>query len=127
VAYPDTDQMGTMHHANYAKYYELARWEMFRSIGIPYKSLEASGVMCPVVRMNSRFIKTTRYDEMLTLRTILREVKGLRMWFDYKLYNEKGELIHTAETELTFVGRDDWKLCMPPAFLLEKISEAVGE
>ena len=61
VAYPDTDQMGTMHHANYVKYYELARWELFRSIGVPYNSIEEAGVMCPVIRMNFRFVKTTRY------------------------------------------------------------------
>lgn len=38
VKYPDTDQMGTVHHANYAKYYEAARWELLRSIGVPYNA-----------------------------------------------------------------------------------------
>ena len=45
VAYPDTDRMGTVHHSNYAKYYEKARWELFRHIGVPYQSIEDSGVM----------------------------------------------------------------------------------
>ncbi|KAB2822078.1 MAG: acyl-CoA thioesterase, partial [Paludibacter sp.] len=66
VMYPDTDQMGTMHHANYVKYYEAARWELFRSIGISYKSVEDAGYMLPVIRMNFRFLKTTRYDAVLT-------------------------------------------------------------
>ncbi|MBP1640181.1 MAG: 4-hydroxybenzoyl-CoA thioesterase [Bacteroidetes bacterium] len=57
VAYPDTDRMGTMHHANYAKYYEQARWELFRSIGVPYKSVEDAGVMCPVISMNFKSSK----------------------------------------------------------------------
>ena len=35
VTYPDTDKMGTMHHANYVKYCEEARWELFRNIGVP--------------------------------------------------------------------------------------------
>lgn len=121
VAYPDTDRMGTMHHANYAKYYEQARWELFRSIGVPYQSIEEAGVMCPVISMNFRFIRTTSYDELLTVRTTLKAMKGVRIWFLYKLYNEKNELINEAETELAFVGLNNWKPCAPPDFLLKAI------
>jgi len=121
VSYPDTDKMGTMHHANYVKYYEAARWELFRSIGIPYNEVEEAGVMCPVIRMNFRFIKTTRYDELLTVKTTLKAMKGVRIWFTYKLYNEQNELINEAETELAFVGLNDWKPCVVPDFIVEAI------
>ncbi|MDR3653815.1 MAG: thioesterase family protein [Paludibacter sp.] len=121
VTYPDTDQMGTMHHANYVKYYEAARWELFRSIGVSYNSVENAGVMCPVVSMNFRFIKPTRYDELLTVKTTLKALRGVRMWFTYMLYNEQKELINEAETELAFVGRDNWKPCAAPDFVLAAI------
>jgi acyl-CoA thioester hydrolase len=121
VAYPDTDRMGTMHHANYAKYYEKARWELFRSIEVPYKSIEDAGVMCPVISMNFKFVKTTCYDELLTVKTTLKAIKGVRIWFTYKLYNEKNDLINEAETELAFVGLNNWKPCAPPDFLLRAI------
>jgi len=121
VTYPDTDQMGTMHHANYAKYYEAARWELFRSIGIPYTMVEEAGFMLPVTRMNFRFIKTTHYDEQLTVYTTLRAIRGVRIWFEYKLYNEQNELIIEAETELAFVGKNNWKPCATPDFLLKAI------
>ena len=94
VTYPDTDKMGTMHHANYVKYYEAARWELFRSIGIPYNLVEESGVMCPVISMKFKFLKTTHYDEQLTIKTRLKDIKGVRIWFTYKLYNEQNELIY---------------------------------
>ncbi len=123
VTYPDTDQMGTMHHANYVKYYEAARWELFRIIGFSYNSVEEAGVMCPVIRMNFRFIKPTRYDELLTIKTTLKAIKGVRIWFEYKLYNEGNELINEAETELAFVGRDNWKPCAVPDLLLSAIAE----
>ena len=123
VSYPDTDKMGTMHHANYAKYYEAARWELFRSIGVSYNSVEEAGVMCPVIRMNFRFIKATRYDEQLTVKTTLKAVKGVRIWFEYKLYNEQNELINEAGTELAFVGKSSWKPCTAPDFLLSAIAE----
>ena len=118
VAYPDTDKMGSMHHANYAKYYEAARWELFRSIGTSYNSIEDAGLMCPVISMNFKFIKPTRYDELLTVKTTLKAVKGVRIWFEYKLYNEQNELINEAETELAFVGKENWKPCAVPDFVL---------
>jgi len=123
VTYPDTDKMGTMHHANYVKYYETARWELFRSIGVSYNSVEEAGVMCPVIRMNFKFIKATRYDELLTVKTTLKAIKGVRIWFEYKLYNEQKVLINEAETELAFVGRDNWKPCTAPDFLLSAIAD----
>jgi len=121
VTYPDTDRMGTMHHANYVKYYEAARWELFRSIGVPYSVVEDAGVMCPVIRMNFKFIKTTSYDELLTVKTTLKAMKGVRIWFTYMLYNEQNELINEAETELAFVGLNNWKPCTAPDFLLAAI------
>jgi len=121
VTYPDTDRMGTMHHANYVKYYETARWELFRSIGVPYSAVEEAGIMCPVIKMNFKFIKITRYDELLTVKTTLKAMKGVRVWFTYKLYNEQNELINEAETELAFVGLDNWKPCAAPDFLLSAI------
>ena len=121
VTYPDTDKMGTLHHANYAKYYETARWELFRSIGVPYNTIEEAGVMCPVISMNFRFIKPTFYDEQLTVKTRLKNIKGVRMSFNYKLYNEQNELINEAETDLVFVGKTNWKPCSPPDFLLKAI------
>lgn len=121
VAYPDTDQMGTVHHSNYVKYYEVARWELFRSIGIPYHEVEQAGFMLPVITMQFKFIKTTHYDELLTVKTTLKATKGVRIWFTYKLYNEANELINEAETELAFVGRNTWKPCPVPDFVSEAI------
>ena len=123
VAYPDTDQMGTVHHANYVKFYEAARWEMFRSIVISYASIEEAGFLLPVIRMNYRFRKPTHYDALLRVHTILKEISGARMWFTYKLYNQDNQLINEAETELAFVLKDSWKPCLPPAFVLDAIEK----
>ncbi len=121
VMYPDTDQMGTVHHANYAKYYETARWELFRELGLSYRQVEESGYLLPVIRMNFRFIKTIHYDDLLTVKTTLRAIKGVRIWFTYKLYNTDNELINEAETELAFVDRKDWKPCVVPDFVKKAI------
>jgi acyl-CoA thioester hydrolase len=123
VMYPDTDQMGTVHHSNYAKYYETARWELFRSIGISYNSVEEAGYMLPVISMKFKFLKTAKYDALLSVKTTLKAIKGVRIWFTYKLYNEQKDLINEAETELAFVRRDNWKPCAAPEFLMKAIEK----
>ncbi len=129
VMYPDTDQMGTVHHSNYVKYYETARWELFRSIGIAYKSVEEAGYLLPVITMKVKFLKTTSYDSLLTVKTTLTAMKGVRLWFRYALFNEQGELINEAETELAFVDKATWKPCPAPEFVrvaVERQRVAVG-
>jgi acyl-CoA thioester hydrolase len=121
VQYSDTDQMGTVHHSNYAKYYETARWELFRSIEITYRSVEEAGYMLPVTRMSFRFLKTIHYDDQLTVKTTLKTIIGARMWFTYKLYNANNELINEAETELASVCKENWRPCVMPDFLMKAI------
>lgn len=121
VMYPDTDKMGTVHHSNYPKYYETARWELFRSIGISYHSVEEAGYMLPVIRMDFRFVKTMQYDALLRVKTRLKAIKGVRIWFTYKLYNEQNQLVNEAETELAFVQMGTWKPCAAPEFVLKAI------
>ncbi|PZX20021.1 acyl-CoA thioester hydrolase [Breznakibacter xylanolyticus] len=123
VMYPDTDKMGTVHHSNYARYYETARWELFRAIGIPYQMIETAGYMMPVISMNMRFLKTTRYDEQLTVRTCLKGIRGPRVSFSYKLYNTNSELINEADTELAFVKSDTFKPCAVPPFVTNAIQK----
>jgi acyl-CoA thioester hydrolase len=121
VGYHETDKMGTVHHSNYAKYYETARWELLRSIGISYKSIEESGFLLPVTRMSFRFLKTIHYDDLLLVRVSFREPKGARIWFSYKLFNMNNELVNEAETELAFVSSKNWQPCAVPEYIMNAI------
>jgi acyl-CoA thioester hydrolase len=121
VMYPDIDQMGYVHHSNYVKYYETARWELLRNIGIPYKMVEDAGYLLPVTDMTFKFIKPAFYDELLIIETNLKAIKGARIWFTYKTFNTNGELINHAETVLAFVTKTNRKPCHPPDFVLKAI------
>lgn len=123
VLYADTDQMGYVHHSNYPIYYEKARWELLRSIGISYKMLEESNIMLPVVELNSKYIKPAFYDELLRIQTELIFIKGALIKFIYNIYNEKNELINKAETVLAFIDKNNRKPCRPSSMLIEAIKE----
>ncbi|MBC6109345.1 acyl-CoA thioesterase [Pedobacter fastidiosus] len=122
VRYGETDQMGYMYYGNYAQYYEVGRVEMLRSLGMSYSSMEADGIMMPVLELKCKYIKPALYDQEITVKTIIKELPGIRIFFEYELYNEKEELINLGSTTLVFVDMKKNKPTTPPENFMEKLS-----
>ena len=123
VRYADTDQMGYVYYGNYAQYYEEARSEAIRALGMPYRDMELAGVMLPVTRMNIKYIGPAVYDEMLTVKTMLSEMPSRFIQFKYEVYNESGKLINEGETQLIFLDAHTRKMAHAPAVLTEKLKQ----
>ena len=122
VRYGETDQMGYVYYGFYAMYYEVARVESLRQLGLTYKSIEAQGIIMPVLENKSKFIAPARYDELLRVVCVIREKPGIRIRFEYEIFNEENKLIHIGETLLVFVDKQTSKPCRPPE-AMEKILE----
>ncbi len=88
VRYAETDRMGYCYYGNFAAYFEVARVEALRELGITYKQLEDEGVILPVLDYQVRYFKPAYYDEMLTIKTVIEQVKGARIYFTYSTFNE---------------------------------------
>jgi len=114
VRYAETDPMGYAYYGYYAMYYEVARVESLRQLGMTYKQLEAMGTMMPVLENNSKFFSPALYDDEIKIITIIRDPPGVRIRFEYELYNGDGKLIHKGETLLVFVNKATGKPCRPP-------------
>lgn len=121
VRYGETDQMGYVYYGNYAEYYEVARVEMLRSLGMDYAGMESSGVMMPVLELNCKYIKPALYDQELTIKTTIHELPGVRIHFVYELFNDADELINIGKTTLVFVDMEKNKPCSPPENFMEKL------
>ncbi len=121
VRYGETDQMGYVYYGNYAQYFEVGRVEWLRSLGVSYRSLEESGIMLPVIKLDIDFIKPAKYDDLLTITTILNKKPLVKIEFDFEITNEKDELITTGMARLVFIDMKKNKPIKGPAELLEKI------
>ena len=121
VRYAETDQMGVVHHGNYAKYLEIARIDWLEKIGISYKSMEKNGIMLPVYEMNFKFKKSAFFDDQLKIFTSLRQRPDVKIIFDYKIYNQDGELLTTANTVLVFMDAKTRRPIRCPDYVLEKL------
>jgi len=74
VHYALTDQMGVVYHGHYAQFYEMGRAEAIRNLGYSYKDIEAMGIIMPVVDLRSRYLRPAKYDDLITVKTILKEM-----------------------------------------------------
>jgi acyl-CoA thioester hydrolase len=103
VRYAETDQMGFLYYGNYAAYYEVGRAEAIRALGFTYKQLEELGIIMPVVKLESTYHRPARYDDLITIRTTLKELPaGSSVAFHSELFNEEGKLLNTGITTLVF-------------------------
>ena len=121
VRYAETDQMGYVYYGNYAQYLEMGRVEWLRKLGVSYKSMEDSGVMLPVVRMTIHYKNPGKYDDLLTIHTVLKEVPSVKITFDYEIANEAGDRIITAEVVLAFINMETNRPMKCPDYILEKL------
>ncbi|MGY5353265.1 acyl-CoA thioesterase [Wenyingzhuangia sp. IMCC45533] len=121
VRYYETDKMQYSHHSNYIKYFENARIEWLRDAGISYKDLEDSGIMLPVVNINTDFKKPAKYDDFLTVKTAIKSPPNVKVVFTYEVYNQDEELLTVGETTLVFVDMKKNKPMRCPDHVLEAI------
>lgn len=122
VRYAETDQMGYVYYGNYAQYFEVARVEALRQMGLSYKMFEDSGTMMPVLQLNCRYKKPAKYDDLLTIRTSIKEMPGTRMFFFYEVFNEAKVLLHEGETTLVFIDMKSNRPVSCPEMLAQKLS-----
>ncbi|MEX2597858.1 MAG: thioesterase family protein [Salibacteraceae bacterium] len=127
VRYAETDRMGYCYYGNFAAYFEVARVEALRELGVTYRKLEDDGVILPVLDYQIKYFKPAYYDEMLRIETVIEEVKGARIYFKYKTFNQQNEQINAASTTLVFVDFKSKKPINPPKYLLEILTKAANK
>lgn len=122
VRYAETDQMGYVYYGNYAMYYEVGRVESLRQLGLTYKALEEMGIMMPVLENHSRYKAPARYDELLTVKTTIKELPGVRITFYYEIFNEEKKLVNEGQTQLVFIDMKSNRPCKAPEAMVQVLS-----
>ncbi len=122
VRYGETDQMGIVYYGNYAQYLEMGRVEWLRDLGVTYKSMEDNGIQLPVLNLQIKYIKSAKYDDLITVETILKKRPLVKIEFDYKIYNATGDLLAEANTVLAFMDKLKNKPIKCPDYILDKLN-----
>ena len=123
VRYGETDQMGFAYYGVYAQYYEVGRVELLRSLGISYKEIEEMGFALPVVNLNINYKRPGYYDNLITIKTTIKDMPSSRITFYCELFNEQEELLNTGEVSLAFIDIKTGKPCSAPDVVLDRLSD----
>jgi acyl-CoA thioester hydrolase len=122
IHYALTDQMGVVYHGHYAQFYEIGRTEAIRTLGYTYKDIEAMGIIMPVVDIHSRFLRPAKYDDLITVKTTLREMPtNHKIIFHSEITNEQDVLLNTGDVTLYFMEAATMNRSKMPDELMEKL------
>jgi len=127
VRYADTDQMKMAYYGRFFEYFEQGRSDLLRHIGLPYPEIERMGYHLPVVEAHARYLRPARYDDLLTVRTILSGIPQARVKIEYEVvdHNSK-ELLASGYTVHSFVNASSGKPTRAPDRFLEFLRRAFG-
>lgn len=127
VRYAETDQMGVVYHSNFFPYFESARTESIRQLGFTYADMERMGVIMPVIDVHCRYLQPARYDDLLTVKTILKELPvHHKIEFHHEVFNEQKDLLAIGKIILYFMESKTMKKTLMPEQLMEKIQPFFG-
>lgn len=116
VRYVETDMMGIVYHGNYLPWFEIARTELLREQGFPYRQLEADGYRVPVLEVYAKFARPALYDDTLTVVATIREKPLLRIRIEYEVFRGE-ELLATGHSAHAFCDTKGQPTRPPPAFV----------
>ena len=119
VPYADTDQMAVVYYANFFIYFERVRNELLRNMGLPYTKLEADGLMLPVTEANCNYKMPAKYDDLLTIKATISELKGCRMLVKNEVFNQAGDLLVSGGTTHCFVSAETRRPVKVPGLVIE--------
>ena len=130
VLYGDTDAAGVVYYANYLRYFEKGRTEYMRDFALTtYREIESQGLVLPVIECYSRYKASAAYDDLLTIETVLAELKNVSCRFNYRIYREEEDesrtLLAKGYTVHASINREG-RLTRLPGRLIETLKKVVS-
>lgn len=114
INYYETDQMGIVHHSNYARFFEEARISYMDQMGYPYERLEEEGILSPVLAISCKFLHSVRFGDSVRIEVTTTAVSKVKCSFSYKVTDlATGELKARGESEHGFITRDGKPIILP--------------
>lgn len=115
VRYAETDGMKVVYHGNYLTYFEEARTNLFRNMGVIYSEIEKAGFYLVVVEAHTHYRRSAIYDDILHVKASLRELPSMKLTIDYEITrNNEPEILVTGQTVHAFLNAASGRPIRPP-------------
>lgn len=122
VLYAHTDKMGVVNNVRYFEYFEAGRNDFLRKLGYPYTELEKNNYGLPVIEAFSKFFSGAKYDDVIAVNTILKDIPTVRFKINYRVFLSE-KLIAEGYTVHSFVNMAKMKAAKPPEDFIKLIKK----
>ncbi len=126
VIFGDTDAAGIVYYGNYLRWFEVGRAELMRRKGFSYRETMEQGVLLPVIEAGARYHASARYDDVLRIHAEVRDLRGIRLTFGYRIERDDGTPLATGHTVHAFTGPDGRPVRPPAAFRALSLSNDIS-
>ena len=121
VLYAHTDKMGVVYYGRYYEYFEAGRNEFLRRLGYPYSRIEAQNIILPVIESHAKHFAPAKYDDEITLFTMLKSIPAVRIKLEYLIEDGKKVKLAEGHTVHSFVSLKTMKPTRPPQDFIELV------
>lgn len=104
--YYETDQMAIIHHSNYIRWFEEARIDYLKQVGLPYHVMEEQGIISPVLEVSCQYLKMMKFEDIATIYLQIKKYTGVRFEIEYQVYNQNNELCTTGYSKHCFLNKE---------------------
>ena len=92
--YADIDRSRVVYHANYLRYFEFGRATLMRDAAYPYREIEESGFIYPVISTGIDYFRPLHYDDAMRIHTRPAQLERVKLRFDYIITHESsGDIV----------------------------------
>jgi len=122
VRYSEVDQMKFMYYGRYLEYFEMARTDMLRLIGLPYTEVEKNGLFLPVLEAHVTYKRPAFYDDVIAVKSMMTGMPTVRLRIDYEVHNKQtGMLLATGYTEHAFLNPETQSVTRVPKIFTDAV------
>lgn len=117
VRFVETDLMGVVHHSNYFRWFEMARVEYLRQIGILLTDMMDEDIVFPITEVECKYRASAKFDDYILIEAVLAEVSKVKMVFTYRVLREHdGLLLATGHTQNAFTNKQGKIIRLPDKY-----------
>ncbi len=123
VRFVETDMMGVVHHSNYFRWFEMARVEYLRQVGILLNDMMDDDIVFPITDVECKYRASAKFDDYILIEATLAEVSKIKMVFTYRVLREQdGTLLATGRTQNAFTNKQGKIIRLPDKYF-EKLNK----
>ncbi|TWH47885.1 thioesterase family protein [Sporomusa sp. KB1] len=117
VRFVETDMMGVVHHSNYFRWFEMARVEYLRQVGILLTDMMADNIVFPITAVDCKYRASAKFDDYILIEAVLAEASKVKLVFTYRVLKEAdGTLLATGSTQNVFTNNQGKIIRLPDKY-----------